>query len=206
MKSILKYMISPCDSREAENTYSFFSNLPEIKTKALLLRPMKMRDAADIFRYASDPEVSKYVLWEPHRSVSDTRTYIRYVRRLYRRGLPSSWAVVDLSSSVVIGSIGFMSYSAVHHSAEIGYSFSREVWNRGYATQAVNAVIHISFQSLPGLNRIEAQHDVRNPASGRVMMKCGMKYEGILRSRVFNKSEFVDTALYAILRSDLDDL
>ena len=87
-----------------------------------------------------------------------------------------------------------MGYSPVHHTAEIGYSFSRDYWNRGYATQALTAVIRTAFHFLPDLNRIEAQHDIRNPASGRVMEKCGMKKEGILRSRLYNKSEYVDVA------------
>ena len=206
MKSLLKSVSFSADSSGRTDTFEFFSNPPVIKTENLLLRPVRMKDASDIYRYASDPEVSRFVLWEPHRSISDTRAYIRYVRRLYRRGMPSSWAVVLLSSSSVIGSIGLMSYSPFHHSAEIGYSFSRNYWNHGYATEAAGAVIQSAFRSLHDLNRIEAQHDIRNPASGRVMEKCGMKKEGILRSRLYNKKEFVDVVLYAILRSDLADL
>ncbi len=186
-----------------ENPTAFFSNLPDIETKDLLLRPMRIKDAPDIFEYASDPEVSRYVLWEPHQRLSDTRAYIRYIRSLYRRGLPSSWAVVLRDSSSVIGTIGFMAYSPINRSAEIGYSFSRRYWNRGYATQALESVLHTAFEALPNLNRIEAQHDVRNPASGRVMEKSGMLKEGVLRNRICNKTELVDVALYAILRSDL---
>ncbi len=205
MKALLLKQIGKSDPMPVyENPASFFSSLPVLKTLNLLLRPMKMSDAPDIFRYASDPEVSRYVLWEPHKKISETRSYIRYVRRLYRHGLPSSWAVVERDSLTAIGSIGFMWYSPVNHSAEVGYSFSRQFWNRGYATQALRAVIDASFRSIPDLNRIEAQHDTRNPASGRVMEKCGMKPEGILRSRLFVKSDYIDIALYAILRTDLD--
>ena len=89
----------------------------------------------------------------------------------------------------------------MNRSAELGYSFSREYWNHGYATQSLQAVIDAAFTSLP-LNRLEAQHDIRNPASGRVMEKCGLRQEGILRNRIVNKGEYVDVALYAILRSD----
>ena len=52
------------------------------------------------------------------------------------------------------------------------------------------------------VNRIEAQHELDNPASGRVMEKCGMRKEGVLRQRLYNKGQFVDVALYAILRDD----
>ena len=181
---------------------AYFADPPVLETADLTLRPVRMKDADDIFRYASDPEVARYVMWEPHRSISDTREYIRYIRSLYRRGLPSSWAVVHRLSGHVIGSIGFVGYSPVHHAAEVGYSFSREYWNRGFATQALCAVIDSAFDRIPGLHRLEAQHDVRNPASGRVMEKCGMCREGVLRGRLWNKSEFVDVALYSILRSD----
>ena len=138
-----------------------------------------MADARDIFAYASDPQVARFVLWEPHQSLSDTRGYIRYVRGLYFRGLPSSWAVTLRESGRVIGTVGFMFYSEANNSAEIGYSYARGEWNK-------------------------AQHDIRNPASGRVMEKCGMRREGILRQRILNKGEYADVALYSLLRSDLE--
>ena len=160
-----------------------------------------MRDAKDIFRYASDPEVARYVLWEPHRSVSETASFVRDLRVRIRAGYPSSWVVTLRETGLVIGTIGFVWYSTDNNAAELGYSFSREYWNHGYATQALRAVIDCLFSSLP-LNRLEAQHDVRNPASGRVMQKCGLTQEGILRGRIMNKGEYIDTALYSVLRSD----
>ena len=182
---------------------AYFSDLPVLETEHLMLRPVKRSDARDIYAYASDPEVARYVLWDPHRSVSDTRTYIRYIRSLYIHGMPGSWAVELRSSGHVIGTVGFMYYSETNASAEAGYSFAREHWNRGYATEALRAVIASVFSSL-SLNRLEAQHDIRNPASGRVMEKSGMKKEGILRQRIRNKGEFADVVLYSILRSDLE--
>ena len=68
-------------------------------------------------------------------------------------------------------------------------------------TEAVSLLIPVLFKRL-SLNRIEAQHDVRNPASGRVLEKCGMRKEGVLRSGIINKGETVDVALWAILKSD----
>ena len=182
----------------------FFSRLPVLETEDLLLRKPAMKDAKDIYRYASDPEVARYVLWEPHRSLSETRSFIRFLRSRVRAGYPSSWVVTLRETGTVIGTIGFIWYSDENRSAELGYSFSREYWNRGYATQALRAVIGAVFRSLP-VNRLEAQHDIRNPASGRVMEKSGLRQEGILRDRIVNKGEYVSTALYAILRSDWDN-
>jgi ribosomal-protein-alanine N-acetyltransferase len=126
------------------------------------------------------------------------------MRSLSRRGLPSSWAVTLRDSGKVIGTIGFMWYSEANSAAELGYSLSKSFWNLGYATEALRAVIRSVFAVLP-VNRLEAQHDLRNPASGRVMEKSGMKKEGILRQRIRNKGEYVDVALFAILRSDLEN-
>ena len=182
----------------------FFYRLPVLETADLILRKPAVKDAKDIFRYASDPEVARYVLWEPHRSLSETRSFVRFLRSRIRSGYPSSWVVVLKETCSVIGTIGFIWYSEENRSAELGYSFSREHWNRGYATQALKAVIDASFTSLP-LNRLEAQHDLRNPASGRVMEKCGLRQEGILRNRIVNKGEYIDVALYAVLRSDWEN-
>ena len=71
-----------------------FSDLPVLETPDLIIRPMHMRDARDIFAYASDPQVARYVLWEPHRSLSETRAFVRFLRSRLRAGYPSSWVVV----------------------------------------------------------------------------------------------------------------
>ena len=196
-----RFLAAPKNPDGTMSPPSFFFRLPSLETQDLCLRKPRMKDAKDIFRYASDPEVARYVLWEPHRSVSETSSFIRDLRARLRAGCPSSWVVVLRETDTVIGTIGFVWYSTDNNAAELGYSFSREYWNRGYATQALRAVIDSVFSSLP-LNRLEAQHDVRNPASGRVMQKCGLIQEGILRGRIMNKGEYIDTALYSILRSD----
>ena len=188
--------------RPSSSSWAYFRHIPTLPAGDVVLRPIRRGDAGDIFEYCSDPDVARYVLWEPYTSISDARNYISWIRRSYRSGLPSSWAVTLASTGKVIGTIGIMWYSSENLSAEIGYSLSRSFWNKGYASQALSAVIGSLFRDL-GLNRIEGQCDTRNPASGRVMEKCGMKKEGILRQRIKNKGEFIDVALYSILRSDL---
>ena len=149
---------------------SVFSSLPVIETARLRLRPLTMRDDRDMFRYASDPEVSRHVLWEAHASPRETRSVLRAAIRQYRAGDPSSFAIERLSDHRMIGTIGFMWINCEHRSAEVGYSLSRDCWNQGYATEALRAVLRFGFNTLR-LNRIEAQHELDNPASGRVMEK-----------------------------------
>ena len=178
-----------------------FDELPVLETPRLTLRRLEMRDANDIYDYGRDPQVARHVLWDAYTSVSEVRGYIRYMIRKYRSGEPSSWGIVEKETGRVVGTIGYMWYQKDNNACEVGYSLARRCWNRGYMTEALTAVIDYAFTVLK-INRIEAQHEVDNPASGRVMVKSGMRYEGTLRGRIFNKGHFSDVALYAILRED----
>ena len=141
------------------------------------------------------------MLWTAQKSVSEARDYCRYMLRRYKNDEPSSWGIVEKSSGHLVGTIGFMDYSEDNASVEVGYSLARWLWNSGYMTEALARVIDYAFDAMD-INRIEAQHELTNPASGRVMEKCGMRREGVLRQRLCNKGKYVDVALYAILRSD----
>ena len=178
-----------------------FDVMPYLETERLVLRKMEMRDAPDMYEYSRDPQVAKHVLWEAHTSVSDTKAYIRYMLRKYRAGEPSSWCIVEKSTDKVVGTIGYMWYQKDNSSAEVGYSLARRCWNRGYMTEALRAVLDYTFREL-GFNRVEAQHEIDNGASGAVMRKCGMQKEGTLRQRLYNKGRYVDVELYAILRRE----
>ena len=178
-----------------------YTYMPDLTTPRLLLRRLAMRDAADIYHYSRDTEVARHVLWEAHRSIGDSRAYLRYMLRRYRNHEPASWGIEYTQTGEIIGTIGFMWIQSDNSAAEVGYSLSRDYWNRGLMTEALKAVIAHGFGSM-NLNRIEAQHETTNPASGAVMRKCGMTKEGTLRQRLYNKGRYVDVDLYAILRSD----
>ena len=183
----------------------YFSRLPVIETPRLILRRMTLRDAPDLYAYSKDPEVARHVLWSAHRSVWDTKAYIRFMLQQYRLGEPSSWCLVDRESGKAIGTIGFMSFSPENSTVEIGYSLARSHWNRGLMTEALEAVLREVFETLK-LHRVEAQHFSANPSSGRVMEKCGMTHEGHLRRRIYNKGEFQDVEMWGILRRDWQKL
>ncbi|HIU46119.1 MAG TPA: GNAT family N-acetyltransferase [Candidatus Fimadaptatus faecigallinarum] len=182
-------------------TEGFFHELPELETERLKLRKLRMSDAQDMYEYSRDPEVARHVLWDAHTSVSETRGYLRYALRQYRQDQPASWGIELKQTGRLIGTIGFMWINRDHNSAEVGYSLARAQWNKGLMSEALEAVLEEGFMDL-GLHRIEAQHEVDNPASGRVMVKCGMLYEGCVRGRLYNKGRYVDVSLYAILRDD----
>jgi [ribosomal protein S5]-alanine N-acetyltransferase len=83
----------------------------------------------------------------------------------------------------------------------MGFWIGSDWWGQGYATEAARSVLRFAFEGL-GLNRVYAHHMVRNPASGRVMKKIGMKQEGVLRQRVRKWGVFEDVVILAILRAD----
>ena len=184
------------------NPYGLFS-MPTLETPRLILRRIAMSDAKDIFAYSCDEEVARHVLWSAQKSIGEAKDNCRFMMRKYKNDEPSSWGIIEKATGKLVGTIGFMDYSEDNASVEVGYSLARWLWNGGYMTEALSCVIDYAFENMD-INRIEAQHELTNPSSGRVMEKCGMRKEGVLRQRLYNKGRYVDVALYAILKEDYD--
>ena len=174
---------------------------PTLETDRLLLRKVTPEDAEAVFAYASDSEVTRYVAWDRHRSIEDSKVFLRYTLRKYESGGEPNWAIVYKGNQRFIGTCGFAGWEADHARAEIGYVSRREYWGRGLIPEAVRATIRFGFENM-GLNRIEARCIAENTASARVMEKAGMLYEGTLRQREFIKGAYRDIKLYAILKSE----
>ena len=164
------------------NEYGLFS-MPTLETPRLTLRRMTMKDAKDVFEYSRDADVARHVLWSAQKDIGEAKDYCRYMTRRYRADEPSSWGIVDKKTGRLVGTIGYMNYDMDNASVEIGYSLAKWMWNGGYMTEALRRVIDYTFDAMD-INRIEAQHELDNPASGRVMEKCGMRREGVLRQRL----------------------
>ncbi len=172
--------------------------MPTLTTQRLVLRKLTLSDAQDIYTYSSDERVARYVLWDAHRSISESRFFIRILQRSYRMMEETSYGIVLRDTGRVIGTIGFANINREHGCAEVGYSLAYDCWNRGYMTEALMARLRYGFETLH-FHRIEAMHDVRNPASGRVMEKCAMREEGVLCDKLYAKGEHITVKLYAIL-------
>jgi ribosomal-protein-alanine N-acetyltransferase len=192
MWNILRYL---------DGDSEIFHNLPEIFGSNIMLRKARVSDAYDMYDWCRDEEVARYVQWRAYDSVSDAKKFLRFIRRQYKFGEPSSWVIVDRDNGRMIGTIGYMWWNREYNSAEIGYSLARGYWNRGIMTEALKLALDFGFDKMR-LNRIEAQHVVKNTASGRVMQKCGMKQEGLMRGRVYCKGKYEDMVVYAILKDD----
>jgi ribosomal-protein-alanine N-acetyltransferase len=172
-----------------------------IETERLLLRPITMKDALDIFAYASDPEVTKFVRFVTHESIKDTHAFIRRVQASYRKGITPLWGMQSKASGRLIGAVGFLQWPNPDRRAELGYVVNRNVWGQGYVTEAAKAVCDFAFKKM-NVSRIEAGTIVGHAASQRVLEKCGFKFEGVLRQREFIKGRFVNLTMYSLLRED----
>lgn len=178
-----------------------FNDLPSLKTERLVLRKMKMDDARDLFEYARDSEVIRYVTWDAHKSMEDSKDFLKMILDKYSEGEPADWGIIYRKNDKLIGTCGFFKISKNHRYGEIGYALSRDYWGRGLMTEAISAVIKFGFEKLK-LNRIQARCLVENVASEKVLKKIGMKEEGILRESMFIKGRFRDLKMFSILKKE----
>jgi ribosomal-protein-alanine N-acetyltransferase len=178
-----------------------------IQTKRLLLRRFEKKDAEYIYRnWASDPEVSKHLTWPVHTDVKTSKKVLDMWLDSYDSPSTYNWAIVYKEIGQPIGSISVVNQYDESSKCEIGYCLGRKFWKRGVMTEALSAVMDYLFNDI-GYNRIQAYHHVDNPASGRVMVKVGMKEEGHMKQfAVNNKNEFVDVVFYGIVREDFNDI
>ena len=110
------------------------------------------------------------------------------------------FAIREKGIGKLIGIIG-IHINKEHHKAEIGYWLGKDFWGKGILTETLMAVIQFGFTELK-LNKIFATHFLYNPASGKVMQKAGMKYEGLQKQEYFFNGEFLDVEKYFILKQD----
>jgi len=173
-----------------------------LETDRLILRRFVETDVGDMFsNWCNDPEVTKYLCWQPHSDISVTRGFMETRLEGYEKKDFYSWAMELKATGQVIGTIGPVRQQEDISMVHIGYAMGKAWWNRGYMTEALRAVVKFFFEEC-GMNRVEARHDPRNPGSGRVMQKAGMLYEGTWREADINNQGVCDAACYAILASD----
>ncbi len=178
-----------------------FNPFPSIKTKRLLLRKIEYSDVEDIYEYASVEEVSKYVVWSPHLSQIESLEFINIIMDKYNHSEPAPWGIEHREDKKMIGTVGFSTWNIEHKSGEIGYVLSKEYWNMGLMTEAVQAVLKFGFTKMK-LNRIQAHCEPQNTGSTRVLIKNGFKLEGLIRQPLFVKERFVDLNLFSILKRE----
>ena len=148
-----------------------------IETRRLLFRPWSVDDAEELFALASDPDVGPRAGWPPHQSVEESREVIRTVF-----ASDHVWALVEKSTGHIVGCMGYYTHEEsnigiAEEEAEVGYWIGKPYWNRGLCTEALRAMVDYCFNTI-GYLTLWSDFFVDNPASGRVMEKCGFRDTG----------------------------
>lgn len=171
-----------------------------IRTERLVLRRFCTDDAQAMFdNWASDDEVSKYLTWPTHTDLTISQWVVNDWVLSYDKEDSYHWAIEFEGQA--IGSISVVGKDDDVKKAHIGYCIGRNWWRKGIMSEALKAVMDYLFDEV-GMNRIEACYDPNNPNSGRVMAKCGMKYEGTHRQSGRNNQGICDETFYSLLKSE----
>lgn len=175
-------------------------SFPVLHTARLVLRGFTLADAPRVQALAGAREVASTTLTLPH-------PYEDGMAEAWIGGHAAAWeAHRRLALAVTTepdGVVGVVSLSVVpeHAHAEVGYWIGVPYWNRGFATEAAGAVLDYGFAAL-GLHRVLGRSFTRNPASGRVLRKLGMRHEGTMREHLRRWDRYEDVECYAILEDE----
>ncbi|MCL2813954.1 MAG: GNAT family N-acetyltransferase [Oscillospiraceae bacterium] len=176
----------------------------EIETRRLLLRRFNMGDANEIFReWANYDNVVKYLTWQKHSTISETKTCLLDIIGGYSRPDTYVWGIEHKTEGFLIGSISAEIIERAK-TAELGFCLGERFWNQGYATEALRAVSDYMFLDV-NINRLEAYHSVRNPASGKVLQKAGFAKEGHMKQKYITGDKiYQDSDFYGLVKDDFN--
>ncbi|WP_319946950.1 GNAT family N-acetyltransferase [Paenibacillus caseinilyticus] len=165
----------------------------------MLIREFTKNDWKSVHTYASDPYVTKHMIWGPN-TEEETRSYIeQQIAKQTEAGRTDyEWAVQLKESNALIGGCSLYIKDT---NAEIGYCFHPRYWGKGYASEASGALLRLAFGEL-GIHRVYATCRPANTASSRVLQRIGMKLEGHLREHLRCKGSYHDSYLFSILASE----
>lgn len=173
----------------------------ELNTERLTLRRFILSDAASMYKnYATDDRVTKFLSWKPYKCIVGVEEYLSDLISQYSNLNVYHWAIE--MDNEIIGSISTISIDYKNCNCEVGYCLGYDYWNKGITTEALNAVMNFLFNKV-GIHRIMAKHDVENSASGKVLQKCNMIYEGKLRDYYRrHDGTYSDALVYSILKKE----
>lgn len=175
----------------------------KIHTKRLLLRRYEVSDAKPMFEgFCNDPIVTKHLTWEPHQSILVTQEVLTKWLDAYKTPHTYRWAIILKETGALIGTIDSIKLDLNNHACELGYCLGSAYFNQGYMTEALSHVLDYLILKAD-FNRVTARFSLQNPASGRVMEKAGMHFEGVFKEAIKNKEgKFIDLGQYAITKKD----
>lgn len=174
----------------------------ELKTERLTLRAFRVSDAEEMFaNWANDPEVTKYLTWQPHGDVSVTRQLLALWEEEAKKPETYNWAMVH--EGELIGNVSILNVNDFQEKGTLGYCMAKKRWGKGLMSEAVKEVLRFCFEEV-GFARVSGEYAAPNIGSGRVQEKCGLSYEGTRRKffRLPSTGERVDIVMRGITKED----
>ena len=174
---------------------------PVLETERLVLRPYSEADAPRLHPLVSNPNTTRFTLWEHHKTLEETRQFVHdYALCRYAECVPEPMAVCSNEEPLQpIGSCGCFWASCPHQTMEIGYWLAEPYWGRGITVEACRTLIEYAFATYQP-RRIQARVIAGNDASVRVLEKLGFVFEGTLRSAILRRGQFEDVMMFAVVR------
>lgn len=179
-----------------------YEALTWLETEHLILRQLRKEDADCYYhRIGGSKEVTKYMLWQPHKSLQESQESIEKVLRNYQNGNSYTWAIALAEDDSLIGRIDLLRFDEKKECCSFAYLLGKEFWGRGFGTEALSAVLSFAFEKME-LRSVIADHMSANVASGRVMQKVGMHFVERQPSKYDKSGVSYDADVYCITRED----
>lgn len=170
---------------------------PELTTERLLLRQIKPEDQQFIFEGLSHPDVIPFY-GVRYDSFEATKTQMDWYKKMLFDGTGIPWKIVDKQTAENIGVISIYFYKPEHNKAEIGFWLLPQYWNKGFASEALNATIDY-WKNKKNLHRLEGFVEEGNTASRKLLEKAGFLYEGIMRDCEIKNGKYISLFIYSLI-------
>jgi [ribosomal protein S5]-alanine N-acetyltransferase len=183
---------------------SVFQQFPELETERFYLTPFQVRskkDIALIYRLRSEPLIMQYIDIEPFKQISEAVARIKNLRKYYKKGMSIAWAVRLKANREAIGYFTIWNIRFEHSRAEVGYSLIPEYWNQGVMAEVGRVVIQFAFDQMQ-VHSLDATIHPDNAASRALLTKFGFKQEGLRRQDYQFRDQFLDSAVFGLLKED----
>lgn len=180
----------------------YYAPIERIKTPHLILRKLEQGDVRTYYeRIGSSKDVTRGMLWDPHKDVSQSQASIDKALRRYAGGKCYRWAIALPEDNSVIGVVELLSFDEEKDTCGFAYMLGKDYWGKGYGTEALHAAMDFAFSRM-GIWMIHGDHFADNPASGAVMRKVGMKYMGTVPGKYEKNGRVIDAECYRVTKEE----
>lgn len=182
------------------NSIKIFDKI--LNSKRLKLRRIKKEDVVDIFEYTSNPNVTKFLSWLPHKNLDQTKKFVKNTLADYDdNNSRYTWGIELKESNKLIGVISIFEISYISKRVEISYILNPNFQGRGYMNEAIKCLVNFVFHEIQFI-RVQAKCTNINLPSRRLLEKIDMKLEGELKSYWFIKNKYYNVLIFSKLKKD----